>query len=57
MSEVFPQTSDADEQQAATGEGYDPDQTWDDEPDDDWPDLDDPEDTGPKQAVIEDEEN
>lgn len=51
-----PQMSEADEIQAATGKGFDPDQTWDDEPDDEDLDLDDPEDTEPKQAVIEDEE-
>lgn len=46
--------------QEATGEGYDPDEVWDDEPsldidvdNDDLLDLDDPEDTEPKQAVIE----
>lgn len=53
----YPQTSPEDELQAATGEGFDPDQTWDDEPiddfDDDGVELIDPEDAPPKQAVIE----
>lgn len=52
----YPDKSDADLAQAATGEGFDPDQTWEDEPDDEDLDLDDPDDTEPKQAVIEDEE-
>jgi hypothetical protein len=46
--------------QSSTGKGYDPDQVWDDEPGLDIDldtdvelDLSDPEDTAPKQAVVE----
>jgi hypothetical protein len=55
--EEYPQTSEADELQAATGEGYDPDQTWDDEPDDDptGEEVADPDDVAPVLVVIEED--
>jgi hypothetical protein len=46
--------SEQDLHQAATGEGFDPDQTWPDEPNDwDDDDLDDPEDHNDEPAEVE----